>query len=70
METAGVLKPQARYGLDPRARAARCIPAVRLEARPAPRISPAEILIDVECLNLRENPAIRAIFERRHGVAG
>ena len=70
METAGVLKPQARYGLGRVLEPRGAFPQPAWKLDPDPRISPAEILIDVGCLNLRENPAIRAIFERRYGVAG
>ena len=69
MEIAGVLKPQARYGLGRVLEPPGAYPQLAWKLDPDPRISLAKIPIDVECLNLRENSAIRAIFERRCGVA-
>jgi hypothetical protein len=69
METAGVLKPQARYGLGRVLEPPGAFPQLSWKLDPDPRISPAEIPIGVESL-MRQNPAIRAIFERRYGVAG
>ncbi|HEX5261003.1 MAG TPA: hypothetical protein VFW18_05955 [Gaiellales bacterium] len=69
METAGVLKPQARYGLGRVLEPPGAFQQLSWKVDPDPRIPPAEIPIDVQCL-MRQNPAIRAIFERRCGVAG
>jgi len=69
MGTAGVLKPQARYGLDRVLEPPGVFPQPAWKLDPDPHISAAEILVDVECLNI-DSASFRQLSEEAGGDAG